>query len=372
MAAPVLRTGGPGEHSPEPGAETDATKLQSTPGTASDVDSDERIVVLHSLRPPDGTTKYVDQIVDGAAPGVQVRFFTWAMALFSRYDILHVHWPELLIRDSRRPWARMVKRRLLHLLLLRLRLQRIPLVWTAHNLSPHEAGSAAERRSLRRFSRHVDLTIRLNAVSPVTAGREAVTIPHGHYRWPFAQHPMPEAEPGRILYFGHIRPYKGVDTLLAAFRAIERSDIRLRIVGDPRPGQAEHVLEACVRDRRITGTLAFVDDRCLVDEIRRAQLVVLPYRGRMHNSGSLLAALSLGRPVLVPESPSNASLSAEVGPGWVLQHAGHLTREVLEAAIETTAGGLAGEPRLDGRDWFHVGVLHRSAYRQALRLKGRG
>ena len=163
-----------------------------------------------------------------------------------------------------------------------------------------------------------------------------------------------------------------MDTLLAAFSAIERPDIRLRIVGDPRPEQAEHVIEACARDHRITGTLAFVDDRCLVEEIRRAQLVVLPYRGGMHNSGSLLAALSLCRPVLVPESPINASLSAEVGPGWVLQHAGELTREVLEAAIDATAGGPAGEPRFAGRDWSHLGVCHRSAYREALRLRGRG
>jgi beta-1,4-mannosyltransferase len=346
------------------------TDLHMTPVAADRVDTYDELVVLHSLRPPDGTTKYVDHMVGGAPPGVAVRFFSWTAALVARYDVLHVHWPELLIRDSRRPWMRVVKRRLLDLLLLRLWLQRIPLVWTAHNLEPHEAVTAAERRSLDRFSRRVDVAIRLNLTSPVTVGRETVTIPHGHYRRPFVEHPKPAAESGRILYFGLLRPYKGVDTLISAFGGVYRADARLRIVGDPHPGQAEVVQRACVTDPRITCVLAFVDDRELVDEIRRSQLVVLPYRGRMHNSGALFAALSLSRPVLVPESSANAALSEEVGPGWIHQYSGPLTTAVLEAAIDATAGGPIGEPRLDDRDWERVGLRHREAYRLARALRG--
>jgi beta-1,4-mannosyltransferase len=332
--------------------------------------ADARLVVLHTLRPPDGTTKYVDHIVDGLPPDVGVRFFAWRVALFGHYDVLHVHWPELLIRDSRRPWRRVVKRRLLHLLLLRLRLRRIPLVWTAHNLRPHETLSRSDHRSLRRFSRRIDLVIRLNPASPVRSGREIVTIPHGHYRRPFAKYAKLEAEPGRILYFGLIRPYKGVDLLVDVFRAVDRPDIRLRIVGEPHPGQTELVQKACEPDPRISCLLRFVPDRDLVEEICRAQLVVLPYRGDMHNSGALLAALSLGRPVLVPASPTNAALADEVGPGWLLQHSGELTPQVLEEAIDATVVRPSGEPRLDDRDWGRIGLAHRDAYSRARSLKG--
>lgn len=335
-------------------------------GDLTGADLRRPLVVLHSLRPPDGTTKYVDHIVGGAPAQVEIRFFTWWAALFGRYDLLHVHWPELLVRDRRGIGARMLKRRLLDVLLLRLRLQRMPLVWTAHNLGPHEAGSAAEQRSLQRFTRSVDLVIRLNEASPVAAGDEVVLIPHGHYREVFARHPQPEAEPGRILYFGLIRSYKGVEDLIEAFEGLERSDVRLRIVGRPHAGQGEYVLDACARDRRISSVLAFVDDAELVDEIRRAQLVVLPYRGFMHNSGSLLAALSLGRPVLVPRSPTNAALAEEVGPGWVLQHSGDLTPQTLEAAIDATTTLPTEEPTLDGRDWVEVGRQHLEAYLRVL------
>jgi beta-1,4-mannosyltransferase len=329
-----------------------------------------RLVVLHSLRPPDGTTKYVDQLVDGAAPEVDVRFFSWRTALRERYDVLHVHWPELLIRDSRRPWLRPVRRRLLDLLLLRLRLQQIPLVWTAHNVHPHETGTASEQRSLRRFTRAIDLVVRLNPASPVTAGRTDVTIPHGHYRQRFSQYPQPGAEPGRLLYFGIIRPYKGIDTLLDAFSRVPGEGLRLRVVGKPHEGQAEMVEAAGARDARISSLLRYVDDDVLVEEIRRAQLVVLPYRGVMHNSGSLLAALSLDRPVLVPASATNAALAEEIGPGWVLQYQGDLTPEVLRDAIERTTDLPPGGPRLDDRDWDEVGRRHADAYRRARALRG--
>lgn len=330
----------------------------------------ERLVVLHSLRPPDGTSKYVDQMVDGAAPEVDIRFFSWRVALFGRYDVLHVHWPELLIRDSRRPWLRIVKRRLLDLLLLRLRLTRTPLVWTAHNLAPHESVTDAERRSLQRFSGNIDLVIRLNPATPDT-GPEMVTIPHGHYRRPFARHPMPDREPGRVLYFGIIRPYKGVDTLVDAFAELDRDDVRLRIVGDPHPGQDDMIRDAAEQDARISSLLRFVDDRELVEEISRAQLVVLPYRGTMHNSGSLLAAVSLCRPVLVPESPTNAALAEEIGPEWVLQYPGELSPDVLASAIDATATTSCTEPRLHDRDWDEVGRRHRDAYRRAREIRRR-
>ncbi|WP_208091982.1 glycosyltransferase [Candidatus Blastococcus massiliensis] len=328
-------------------------------------------MVLHSLREPDGTTQYVDQIIGGTPPGVRIRLFDWSTALVGRYDVLHVHWPELLIRDSRRPWLRFVKRRLLALLLLRLRVQRIPLVWTAHNLDPHEQGTRSDRRALDRFSRRVDLVIRLNSASPVTIGRERVTIPHGHYREPFSRYHQPAAERGRLLHVGIIRPYKGIDTLIEAFRGVDRADLRLRIVGAPHPGQAELVEAAGRGDRRIESLLRKVSDRELVEEISRAQLVVLPYRGSMHNSGALFAALSLGRPVLVPESPTNAALSDEVGPGWILEYPGELTAEVLEKAVHATLTPPEGEPGLDDRDWARIGLLHRDAYRRALALTGR-
>jgi beta-1,4-mannosyltransferase len=330
-----------------------------------------RLTVLHSLRPPGADASFATLMRAAAPPGVTLRFFRWRTALLGRYDVLHVHWPELLLRDSRRPWVRPVKRALFRLLLLRLRLQRIPLVWTAHNPRPHEAGTPAEERALRRFTGAVDLTIRLNPASPVVVGRDTVTVPHGDYRAAFAAHRLPDSDPGVVLHFGIIRPYKGVDTLVDAFTELPDPRLRLRIVGAPHPGQDAVVRAAAERDGRITSLLRFVSDAELVAEIGRAQLVVLPYRGVMHNSGALLAALSLGRPVLVPASPTNAALAAEVGTGWVHQYSGELTTDVLATALEATRIPPGAPPRLDGREPAAVAAQLLSAYRRARNLRGR-
>lgn len=332
--------------------------------------------VLHSLRrSTSGGSTYADLVEAAPPPGWEQDLFTWGRALLGRYDVLHVHWPEQLVRDSRRPWLRWVRRRMLDLLLLRLRLRGVPVVWTAHNPAPHEQGSAAERRSLLRFSRRVTTTVHLTAASR-GPGEAHVEVPHSHYRQHFARVTTTAARgteqvPGRVLYFGIIRPYKGVEALLSAFSALDDPDAGLRVVGHPHPGQAEVVHAACDRDPRISAVLRYVDDEELVREVRAAQLVVLPYRGQMHNSGTLLAALSLDRPVLVPRSATNTTLSQRVGPGWVLEYDGDIDPQTLADALERTTVPAASAPHLAAHDPQCVAQQHRDAYESALRAARR-
>jgi beta-1,4-mannosyltransferase len=325
------------------------------------------LTVLLSLSPPDGTTRYVDQVVGGAAPNVSYRFFTWRAAFSSRYNVFHVHWPELLVRHDNRLKAFLL-RRALGVLLLLLRIRRVPIVRTIHNLRPHESGHSAEVRVLDAVDRRTRVFIRLNPTSalPSAASADAhtVTILHGHYRDRFRTDTR--SVPGRLVNFGLIRPYKGVETLLAAFRALEDPDLTLRIAGRPSGGLREVIEREQTKDPRVSSVLRFVSDDELVEEVAQGELVVLPYR-QMHNSGAILVALSLARPALVPASAANAVLAAEVGVGWVHQYQGTLTPEILGNTLESIrVNPPASPPRLDGRDWATLGLAHRDAYVRAL------
>ncbi len=66
----------------------------------------------------------------------------------------------------------------------------------------------------------------------------------------------------------------------------------------------------------MSSALGFAPDADLVREISMSEMVVLPYRF-MHNSGAVLLALSLDRPVLVPDNEVNRLLEIEVGSDWV-------------------------------------------------------
>lgn len=333
-----------------------ASRAESTPST---------IVVQQTLAPPDGHTKFVDQMVGMDNPHIVLRFDSWKGAIFGRYDVFHAHWPELTIRGSSRA-RRFLRRRYLDAFLLRARLTRTPIVRHLHNVQPHEPGDAAERRSLERFDRATDLYIRLNPTTVPPTDRPVVTALHGHYRSAYGRHPLPESQPGRLLYFGIIRPYKNVDGLANAFSATDGDDLDLRIVGSPSTGQREMVTAHCERDPRITALLRYVTDAELVAEVGQAELVILPYH-EMHNSGAILVAMSLGRPVLAPRTESNSALSAEVGPGWILEYDGDLTPAVIRSALhEVRTAARSAEPYLADRDWDHVGRIIEGAYRQAI------
>ncbi len=328
------------------------------------------ITVQLSLSPPNGTTRYVDQVVTGAPPQVAFRFFTWKGALTGAlrggYQVFHVHWPEMLVRDAK-PVRAFLQRRALSALVTLLRMRRIAIVRTIHNLRPHEAGHSAENRVLDSLDRHTDVFIRLNPTTPAPPASDTVTILHGHYRDRFSRWTLPEPERGRILHFGLIRRYKGVETLLEVFRSLDRPDLNLRIVGRPSGGLGEVIEHHQAEDARITSRLAFVEDEELVAEIGRAELVVLPYR-EMHNSGAILVALSLNRPVLVPRSPSNESLAEEVGPGWVHMYDGDLSADALTRTLDAVRWAETEEvPRLSGRDWPTLGRETYQAYLRAIR-----
>ncbi len=89
-------------------------------------------------------------------------------------------------------------------------------------------------------------------------------------------------------------------------------------------------------------------DAELVDEVGRAELAILPYH-EMHNSGAILVAMSLGRPVLAPRTASNTALSEEVGPGWIIEYDGELTPEIILSALDQVRHGeRSTEPDLAG------------------------
>lgn len=321
--------------------------------------------VLHSTRPAGSETKYATHMAATAGDGVEVAFFSWPRALFGHYDVFRMHWPEALVGD--RPGARAVALAVLSgLLRARLRLTRTPVVYTLHNREPHEGASARQLRARRAFEQLAAVEIHLVPEPGRVTRAEVVPIPHGSYVEPFADHPRAQRVPGRILFFGLIRPYKGVEQLLAAFAAIPAGDATLRLVGKPMdPALARAVEAADAADARVSHRFGFLSDRELTAEVSAAQLVVLPYR-ELHSSGVVVVALSLNRPVLIPDSATGRALRDEVGAEWVRLFEGPLTPAHLADALAATRTAPAEGPDLSARSWDRVRAAHADAYRLAV------
>lgn len=128
-------------------------------------------------------------------------------------------------------------------------------------------------------------------------------IPHGAFdyftRLP-EEKPLPAelggAEAPVILFFGLLRPYKGLDTLLRAFRQLEGAE--LWIVGNPRMDLEPLRRLAAEALGRVRFVTRFVEDAEVPAIFRRADLVVLPYHD-VEQSGVLYTGLAFGKPLVL-------------------------------------------------------------------------
>jgi beta-1,4-mannosyltransferase len=324
---------------------------------------DSAVTVLLSLDPPDGTTRYVDQVVTCLPSSVAVRYFSWATALFASYDVVHVHWPEFLAR-GRTPVIRSAKRTLLLLFLVRVTILRTPVVRTLHNEHPHEPSSRLENALLRALNARVTTYIRLNDRTLAPGPAPVESIRHGDYVERFRPAVTSRAavrKPGRVLLIGLLRPYKGIDGLIDAVED-SRSVRELRIVGRPADdGYAAELLRRTSSLPRAATHFGFVDDDVLVDEVRAAELVVLPYRS-IHNSGILFVALSLGTPVLASRSETVEDIRREVGDLWIQTYDGVITGADVDRSLELARRPRPPHPDFAGRDWETVGRAHAEVY----------
>ncbi len=301
----------------------------------------------------------------GSVPGVTLVPFSWRTAVLGHYDVFHVHWPEALIGIGR-PLKRTARQLLFVVVLTRQWIMGIPLVRTVHNLELPRDISRLQRAILLATERRTALRIRVNAMTEVPGRAPVTTIVHGHYRDWFARFPTSDPVRGRIVFVGAIRRYKDVPALVQAFRDTSDTDLSLRVAGAPSTQElAAEVERAADGDARVHVAFGMLTDAELVDEVGRAELVVLPYR-EMHNSGSVLATLSLDRPVLVPDNAVNRALGDEVGPGWVHLFNWPLTGDDIEAAIkDVRASPPAAVPNLTAREWDSTGQAHVAAFRSA-------
>jgi glycosyltransferase involved in cell wall biosynthesis len=179
-----------------------------------------------------------------------------------------------------------------------------PLVLTAHDVLPREprrGQRAAQRRLYERFDAIVVHSAhgreRLTGELGIDAARVHV-IPHGAFAHlaEAPEGPPPfQTDKKVVLFFGLMRPYKGIDVLLEAWRGID--DAELWIAGMPRMDISG--LEASAPEN-VRFVPRFIGDAELPPYFRRADLVVLPYR-EIEQSGVLFTALAFGKPLLLSD-----------------------------------------------------------------------
>ena len=247
-----------------------------------------------------------------------------------------------------------------------------------HNIGHHERTnqSGAGRtgwatRAWHRYSAMVDGFVSLTtsgvdearAAFPALAKVPVRVIPHGHYRDAYPNSIGREAARASLrvapdahvaLFFGQVRPYKGVVELVRCFRTITDQDAVLLVVGRPKDDEIAHAVEtAASGDDRVHVHLGLV----AVNEVQRyfnaADVVALPYIDTL-NSGAALLALSFDRPIFAPARGAFAELRSRVGEEWARLYEGALDPQTLAGAFSVTAPSTSAP--LDAFSWPRIGA----------------
>ena len=333
---------------------------------------------MQSFGAPRPTTNPYIHMLDSAlaqTDGIEHLRFDRKRALFGRYDVLQLHWPETLLLGSSQGLKAFARRAYVAALLLRLRFSRVAVIRTMHNVELPSGTTTLEHRMLSEFEHLADYRIVLNEHTQVRGGVASSVIPHGHYRDWFGEDTEIEATPHTLGFVGLVRRYKGVETLIEAFAQTREAfpDAALRVAGNPSTQQlANEVRRLAAGDPRVAFDLRFLSEVDFATAIRQCAGLVLPYRF-MHNSGAVLAALSLDRPVLVPRNEVNVALAQEVGPGWIHLYDGELTADDLTRYLRALDEGTPqNRPNLERREWTDAGVQHRDAFSKAIESRVRG
>jgi glycosyltransferase involved in cell wall biosynthesis len=278
--------------------------------------------IVYSLPPQLITNPYLDQLY---APmilqGVDVRrerprYALPALLIGRGPRILHLHFFDEL--TQRRSQIGTAARSLLFLALLAaLRLRSVRLVWTAHNLEPHELHHPAwgflVYRLVARWSDAI--IVHSQAARELLEARygplpHCTIIPLGNYidlYGPPRDRAASRAALGLrangpvLLHLGALRPYKNVEGLIDAFAELPLAARgTLLIVGAAKqPSYAEDLRRRAAVVPGVVLRAVYVPDDELPAYLAAADFVVLPYR-KLLTSAMLLCALSYARPVVAP------------------------------------------------------------------------
>ncbi len=228
-------------------------------------------------------------------------------------------------------------------------------VWTVHNGLAHEAEfERAEVELARRLAEVADVVHVLSAatrdyVAPwyELPAEKVVHLPHPSYKGMYdrsvsraeARTALGLREQDKaVLFFGQIRAYKGVDTVVAAAAAARArdEDVVLLLAGHTHDSELAKIDALLPAGLRTVRHHDFVRDADVQTWLTAADVLVLPYQ-RILNSGSMFLGATFGLPVVLPRQPH---LESEFGDEpWVHLYDASASADQLGAFLLDVVAG---------------------------------
>lgn len=306
---------------------------------------------------------------------------SWLRANRQRVDVLHLNWPHYMYHAAGLEERVERAAELIGNLTLA-RALGYKIVWTVHNLYPHDSGHFALDRLVRLSLTHMATAIiahcdyaRQQVQQHFRRSDNVFVIPHGHFIDAYPN-TLSRAEARRqlglvnqqfvYLFFGNVRFYKGLEQLLEVFHSLPGENLRLLLAAKVYSDYGE----------QLVGRARQIDPRILVhpssffanEEFQRffnaADVGVFPFVNVL-TSGSAITALSFGLPVITPAVGCLSELiDEEVGILYDPQQPAALKEAMLAIQQrELVPLRQAAYQRAQALDWQDIGRRTLEAYR---------
>lgn len=288
-----------------------------------------------------------------------------SLAGMATADVVHVQWLPLAPADA--------------MLLARLS-GKVPLVHTVHNAQAYHDDAGVQGRGYARLlDRFAALIVHGETTRAALVGQgidqaRIHVVPHPPMRLAVASEAelaeLPAPALPRILFFGTIRPYKGVDLLVEAALALWAAGqlFELMIAGKPFMDVAPLVerVRAAGFGERLKTDLGFLTEQRLDAHIRKADIIAFPYR-HIDSSGAFLSALHYGKAMATSDAGMFADLPDGVAARAPAGNAPALAQALLplieSAAIRQAAGARARAHGQAMGDWKDMALRTIDVYR---------
>ena len=251
------------------------------------------------------------------------------------------------------------RRRIESLYFAMLKLMRIKLAYTVHDVTPLNESKLDHLFNLLVYKKADILFVHSNSnkrtlAQQIKLDEEKIkVVPHGDFDFYIPDRIVTKSEARKffslsqeqnvILFFGAVKEYKGLDILLnsLSFASMKINNLTLIIAGYPETRELElkyrNIISKLPKEIKVIYHAKFIPDAEIAKYFIASDVVVLPYR-RISHSGILHIAYSFGRPVIATNVGDFEETIEEGKSGFVLSSNSqeNLSEKIIQAFSDRT------------------------------------
>jgi beta-1,4-mannosyltransferase len=269
------------------------------------------------------------------------------------FDILHIHWPSFNLPLINNLLFRYISTLNFLICLFSIKILNYKTVWTVHNLEPHEKMYLDDLYAIKKFSKlaktkivHAESTIQTMDEKGIDI-ENIFTIPHGNYSEAY-KNSLSKSDARSlldlnrkdyvILFFGQIRLYKDIESLLKALENIflKHKNIKLLIAGKCNNNIQNNIISKYKNKYKnnIILDLRYIPDEEVEKYFKASDIVAYPFK-KITTSGSVLLAITFGRSIIYPLLGALKDIPKNIGFAYNPKNPDGLEEAIEDSIINT-------------------------------------